>query len=284
MSARAWIACALLACALLPWASACGDDDALVQLRAARAEEGVRNVVTELWRDPGAVYDGASPRLRRARPRMSFIGQAQDLAAVMGAFEGEVRVTSIDVAHGVGGRTARISAQLGFELDTMEAWVSFEEYEGGWRLLGVELPVSPALEVAWDEAVEARGAASAPDEVVEAAFALIAALSTPTSSGARGASESAAAEAKRAIAAYGPFVKPVRASWSRIDAAQSRVRIAAILEYEHGWTRAELVLVAADGDGAPWVLETLRVVDPNRLDDEVSAAGDANAAPDVNEL
>jgi hypothetical protein len=262
------LACALLACALLPWAAACGDDDHVAQLRAARAEEGVRNLVTGLMRDPGAVYDGASPRLRRGRPRMSFMGKAENLAEVMGAFEGEVRVTSIDLAQGVGGRTARISVELGFEHDTVKGWVSFEEYDGGWRLLGLDLPVSPALEAAWDEAVARRGAGDAPDEVIAGAFAIVEALSEPSATGVGGASDAAAAEARRAIEAYGHFVKPVRASWSRIDASRSRVRIHAIFEYERGWTRAELELSPAEDR---WRLDTLRIVDPNRLD-EVPAA------------
>ena len=241
--------------------AACSGDDAAAEIRAERAWRGVHAVVTELVTDPGSVYDDASPRLRDDRERISFVSYAEALAEVLGDFEGGVLVRSVRIFEGARGRTARVDVDLSFERATIDGWLSFEEHDGGWRLYGLELPIPESLEDAWDEAIASRGARSAPDEVIDAAHAIVEELSE---GGTRAASEEAAAAAVEAKERFGDYVGPARVSWSRIDAAGERLRIASVLEYESGWMRAELELAATGAAETPWRLETLRVVDANR--------------------
>ena len=261
---RAWVA---IACGVLLVATVgCGGDDAAAQLRAQRAQQAVEAIVAELIEDPGSLYDRASPRLRGDRERGSFVGQAEDLALVLGAFGGVDRAVSVDIAESVVGRTARLRAALAFERATIDASISFEEYEGGWRLLGLDLPIPEDLESAWLEAETRRGAAPAPEAAIVLAQDILSGLERTEAWAQRAATEAALKAAAEASEAFGPYRGVARISWTRIDAAAERVRISAILDYKAGWMRAEIVLAARDDGEGDWRLHSLRIRDPHALD------------------
>lgn len=251
-----------IACVLaLAGAAACAEDEAELEGGAELVEE----TVAELLRDPGETYDRASPVLRRDRQRGSFVAQAGDLALVLGPFEGVEGITEVELTEGARRRSARLSAELAFERDSVSAELSFEEVKGDWRLLGLELPIPPSLVEAWDDAGAARAAGPAPESAIEAASAILRALGEEDVDKVPGASESAAAAAQRAEEEFGAYRRTVKTSWSRVDASGQRARMTAILAYERRWVRGEIEL-SADGEREPpWRIESLRIVDPKAI-------------------
>lgn len=230
----------------------------------AGGEELVERAVVELWDDPAAVYDRAAPALQSGVSRRAFREEAEDLASVLGAFEGVDRIGDAETATSPRGDTLRVRAELSFERADVTADFSFQERGGDALLLGVEIPVPAELELGWKAAGAARGTQRAPEEAREAARAALSALAGAEADSGALASDAAAEEMAALEDELGAYREPVRFSWSRLEPEGERAALRALLAFDDEWAEVEATLVRSESGERAWRLEELRRIGSRR--------------------
>jgi hypothetical protein len=115
------------------------------------------------------VYDQASVHFRQLILAERFAEVGETMNETLGPFVRTIDVLDSELIEGASGRTARVVLRLKFKKATTSGSFSFEEVDGKWRLLGLNVSVPKPLLETFEAIEHDPSRARAPDEVIEQA-------------------------------------------------------------------------------------------------------------------